>query len=156
MGVESLPVMTCGEVQQKECLTHKYRKYVKDQKMCLLWQGFHHKQRNAEVLLKGMCRASEGNQEKETTGFPSGCRAGDGTPAAGVFDFFQSSHPFRLSSRMALIRRSDIEKMFEANPYNPLFMLSCKVCVDLPRKNLGAPICTIVFHRTRVYRRARL
>ena len=24
----------------------------------------------------------------------------------------------RLSSRMALIRRSDIEKMFEANPYN--------------------------------------
>ena len=61
-----------------------------------------------------------------------------------------------LSSRMALIRRSDIEKMFEANPYNPLFMLSCKVCVDLPRKNLGAPICTIVFHRTRVYRRARL
>ena len=62
----------------------------------------------------------------------------------------------RLSSRMALIRRSDIEKMFEANPYNPLFMLSCKVCVDLPRKNPGAPICTIVFHRTRVYRRARL
>ena len=49
--------------------------------MCLLWQGFHHKQRNAEVLLKGMCRASEGNQEKETTGFPSGCRAGDGTPS---------------------------------------------------------------------------
>ena len=44
----------------------------------------------------------------------------------------------RLSSRMALIRRSDIEKMFEANPYNPLFMLSCKVCVDLPRKSLGA------------------
>ena len=102
MGVESLPVMTCGEVQQKECLTHKYRKYVKDQKMCLLWQGFHHKQRNAEVLLKGMCRTSEGNQEKETTGFPSGCRAGDGTPAAGVFDFFQSSHPFRLHPSVCL------------------------------------------------------
>jgi len=30
----------------------------------------------------------------------------------------------RLSSRMALIRRSDIEKMFEANPYNRVFPCS--------------------------------
>ena len=36
----------------------------------------------------------------------------------------------RLSSRMALIRRSDIEKMFEANPYNrvlPCTILSAPV-----------------------------
>ena len=165
MGVESLPVMTCGEVQQKECLTHKYRKYVKDQKMCLLWQGFHHKQRNAAKetkkksqrdFLRAVEPVMELQQQENLTFSKAAILLG--CTRQYVYKLVEHGKlpASRLSSRMALIRRSDIEKMFEANPYNPLFMLSCKACVNLPRKNLGAPICTIVFHRTRVYRRARL
>ena len=70
--------------------------------MRLLRQGFHHKQRNAEVLLGGMCRESEGIQEKETKGFPSECWASDGTSTAGVADLFQGSHPFRLHPSVCL------------------------------------------------------
>ena len=43
----------------------------------------------------------------------------------------------RLSSRMALVRRSDIEKMFEANPYNRVIPCS-NPQKAVPKKNVSA------------------
>lgn len=72
MDVKGLPVMTCGEVQQKKCSIHNNCKHDKDQKMRPLRQGVRHEQRNAEVLLRGMSHGSKRKQEEKTEGFPSG------------------------------------------------------------------------------------
>ena len=49
----------------------------------------------------------------------------------------------RLSSRMALVRRSDIERMFDANPYNRVIPCS-KPKKATPKKHIDAVFCTSV------------
>ncbi len=95
-------------------------------------------QRNAKVLQRGLSGGSPASQN-DTEEQPLQSRpANHGDTASGVSHLFQSSHTHglfptahiyklaamgklkasRISNRMAFIRRADIERMLESNPYH--------------------------------------
>ena len=117
---------------------HKKESNEKDKKMCLLRNGVHLQQRFAEVLFRALCRGGKGSAQEETTGLFEGCPASYRHRQPGVSHTFSKAAILmgcsrqyvyklvnegklpasRISSRMAFIRKADIEKMLAGNPYH--------------------------------------
>lgn len=105
--------------------------------MRILRQGVHCQQRDAEVLLRQLCRRSQEREEEKKWRLPQSRGASHRTERTGVSTFSKAAilmgcsrqyiyklvsqgklRASRISSRMAIIRRADIETMLESNPYN--------------------------------------
>ncbi len=130
--------------------------------MHFLWQAVCNPERDAKVLQRGLPDGSQASQNSAEEQPLQNCQSYYGDTASGVSHLFQSSHPHglfrqyiyklvatgklkasRISNRMSFIRKADIERMLEGNPYhrilpaappdrsNPLH-LSC-----LPKKKRG-------------------